>query len=96
MLFRSALVNEAEQDVLRTDVGVVQQARFFLRQYHHSTGPICESFEHETKCTGGVSGLLIGQISQLFSEKSGIPGELFGVDSVPFAADDARVETGKM
>ena len=40
------LVDEAEQDVLGADVGVVQQPRFFLRQHDHSSGPVGETFEH--------------------------------------------------
>src|SRR4030081_2747514 len=41
-----ALVDETEQDVLGTDVVVVQQARFLLRQNHDSPGPVGEAFEH--------------------------------------------------
>jgi hypothetical protein len=40
------LVDEAEQDVLGTDVVVVEQARLFLGQHDHPTGPVGESFEH--------------------------------------------------
>ena len=41
-----ALVDQAEQDVLGPDVVVVEQARFFLRQHHHSPSPVGEAFEH--------------------------------------------------
>ncbi len=41
-----ALADQAEQDVLRADVVVVEHARLFLREHHHSTGPIGEPFEH--------------------------------------------------
>jgi len=40
------LVDQAEQDVLRPDVVVVEQARFFLRQHHHSSSPVGEPLEH--------------------------------------------------
>ena len=39
-------VDEAEQDVLGADVVVVEQARFFLRQHHHSSSPVGKSLEH--------------------------------------------------
>ena len=32
--------------MLGADVVVVEQARFFLRQHHHSAGPVGEAFEH--------------------------------------------------
>ena len=41
-----ALVNEAEQDVLCTDVVVVEQARFFLRQHDHSPSPVGKALKH--------------------------------------------------
>ncbi len=41
-----AFVDQAEQDVLGPDVVVVEQARLFLRQHHHSAGSIGEAFEH--------------------------------------------------
>ena len=41
-----ALVDQPEQDVLGPDVVVVEQARLFLRQDHHSAGSIGEAFEH--------------------------------------------------
>ena len=41
-----ALVDQPEEDVLRADVVVVEQARFLLRQHHHSASPISEAFEH--------------------------------------------------
>ena len=41
-----ALVDEAEEDVLGTDVVVVEQARFFLRKNDHSAGPVGETFKH--------------------------------------------------
>ena len=41
-----ALVDQAEQDVLRPDVVVVEQARFFLRQDDHSAGSVGKAFEH--------------------------------------------------
>ena len=41
-----ALVDQAEEDVLGSDVVVVEQARFLLRQDDHSAGSIGEAFEH--------------------------------------------------
>ena len=41
-----ALVDEAEQDVLGPDVGVVEQARFLLGEDDDPAGPIGETFEH--------------------------------------------------
>jgi hypothetical protein len=38
-------VDEAEEDVLGADVGVVEEARFFLRQDHHSPRPVGKAFE---------------------------------------------------
>src|SRR5690606_34154863 len=43
-----ALVDEAEQDVLRTDVVVVEHLRLFLGENDHATGTICEPLEHVT------------------------------------------------
>jgi hypothetical protein len=40
------LVDEAEQDVLRADVVVVEHARLFLREHDHPAGPVGEPFEH--------------------------------------------------
>ena len=40
-----ALVDESEEDVLGADVVVVEQACLFLRQHHHSSGPVGEPFE---------------------------------------------------
>ena len=39
-------MDEAEKNVFGADVAVVEQARFFLGQYHDSTGPVCEALEH--------------------------------------------------
>ena len=41
-----ALVDEAEEDVLGTDVVVVEHARFFLRKHHHAAGTVGEPFKH--------------------------------------------------
>ena len=41
-----ALVNQAEQDVLGTDVGVVEQASFLLREDDDPPGSVSEPFEH--------------------------------------------------
>ena len=40
------LVDETKENVLGTDVAVVQQASFFLRQHNHPTSPIGEAFKH--------------------------------------------------
>ena len=57
------LVDEAEQDVLGADVGVVEQARFLLGEDDDPAGPIGESFEHvrpfqpgttSDQCTGAA------------------------------------------
>jgi len=40
------LVDEAEQDVLGPDVVVVEHARFFLRENHHSAGSVGKPLEH--------------------------------------------------
>jgi len=39
-------VDQPEQDVLGTDVVVVEQARFFLRQDHNPACTVGESLEH--------------------------------------------------
>ena len=50
-----ALVDQPEQDVLGADVVVVEQARFLLREDHHSPGPVGEAFEHAGRlCVVGV------------------------------------------
>src|SRR5690606_4287986 len=59
------LVDQPEQDVLGTDVAVVQQARFLLCEDHDPASPIGEAFEHVspsirvantwTQCTGGLT-----------------------------------------
>ncbi len=54
-----ALVDQTEQDVLGTDVVVVEQARFFLRQDDHSAGSVGEAFEHLTASLGGVVSRLV-------------------------------------
>jgi hypothetical protein len=41
-----ALAHEAEEDVFRPDVVVVEHARLFLGEHHHSTGSIGEPLEH--------------------------------------------------
>ena len=41
-----AFVDETEEDVLGSDVVVVEQPRFFLGQDHHPAGPVGEAFEH--------------------------------------------------
>ena len=41
-----ALVDEAEEDVLRADVIVVEHARLFLRKHDHPASPVGEPFEH--------------------------------------------------
>ena len=66
-----ALVDQAEQDVLGADVGVVEQARFLLGEDDDPAGPVSESFEHvrpfqwgptsdqctgEAECAAGVAG----------------------------------------
>ncbi len=40
------LVDEAEQDVLRADVVVVEHARFLLRKHDHPAGTVGEPFKH--------------------------------------------------
>ena len=40
------LVDQPEQDVLGTDVVVVEEAGLLLCQDHHAAGPIRESLEH--------------------------------------------------
>ncbi len=41
-----ALVDQAEQDVLGTDVVVVEEARFLLRQHYNPARPVGELLEH--------------------------------------------------
>ena len=41
-----ALVDQAKQDVLGTDVVVVEHPGLFLRQNHNSPGPVGEPLEH--------------------------------------------------
>ena len=81
-------MNEAEEDVLRPDVRVVQQTRFFLRQYHHSPGSISESFEHKSECIGGVSRLLSGRNLRVFPEK-----REYSRNCSALAGDHAGIET---
>ncbi len=40
------LAQQAEQDVLRPDVVVLQRPRFVLRENHDLTSPLCKPFEH--------------------------------------------------
>ena len=40
------LAQQAEQDVLRADVVVLERARLLLRENDHLPGPFCESLEH--------------------------------------------------
>ena len=61
-------MNEAKEDVLGADVGMVEEARFFLRQYDYSPSSIGKAFEQFdrpylvpfwhwntcSKCTGTV------------------------------------------
>jgi predicted GNAT family N-acyltransferase len=39
-------MDEAEEDVLRTDVVVVEHACLFLRQDNDSAGSICKALKH--------------------------------------------------
>jgi hypothetical protein len=48
-------VEHPEEDVLRPDVVVVEQAGFLLGQHHHPTGLVSETFEHRMHCARGVS-----------------------------------------
>ena len=41
-----ALVDETQQEVLGTDVIVVEHPRLFLREDDHPSGPVGESFKH--------------------------------------------------
>jgi hypothetical protein len=41
-------VDQAQEDVLRANEAVVQEARLFLCEHKNSTSPVCESFEHST------------------------------------------------
>ena len=41
-----AFVEEAEQDVLRADVAVVEEARFFLSKDHDSACPVGKALKH--------------------------------------------------
>src|SRR5262249_17008246 len=43
-----ALVDQAEQNVLRADVVVIQHARFFLRENHNSPCPVGKALEHRS------------------------------------------------
>ena len=46
------LMDEAEQDVLRADVVVVEQLGLVLGQHHHSARAISETLEHSTPQVG--------------------------------------------
>jgi hypothetical protein len=60
-----ALVDQPEQDVLRADVVVVEQACFLLGEHDDPSGPVGEPFEHSDallgwavtwcECTDGVA-----------------------------------------
>src|SRR3954466_16123304 len=41
-----AFVDEAEENVLGSDVAVTQQPSFFLSQHHDPPGPVGEAFKH--------------------------------------------------
>ena len=43
-----ALVDQAEQDVLGSDVVVVEHARLFLRKHHYPAGPVGKPFKHRS------------------------------------------------
>ena len=44
-----ALMDQPEQDVLRADVVVAEEASLFLRQNHDSTSPVGEPLEHRSR-----------------------------------------------
>ena len=46
------LVDQAQENVFRTNKAVVQQARFLLCKHKHPTCPVCESFEHTASIRG--------------------------------------------
>ena len=73
------LVNEAEQDVLRADVVVVEQARFFLRQHDHSPSPVGKPLEHRDLPPG------VGELrgTRAGARSSSVPGGLGLSPSVP-------------
>ncbi len=56
-------MDQPEQDVLGTDVVVIEKPRLFLGKDDHPAGPVCESFEHLGHASSGLrptltSGLL--------------------------------------
>jgi len=40
------LLDQAQQDVLRADVAVVEHPGLFLRQNHNYSRPVCEPLQH--------------------------------------------------
>ena len=44
-----ALVDQPQEDVLRADEAVIEQARLLLRQHKHPPGPVGEAFEHSDR-----------------------------------------------
>lgn len=40
-------VNQPEEDVLSSDVGMTEQPRLFLGEDHHSAGPVGKAFEQD-------------------------------------------------
>jgi len=48
------LVDEAQQDVLGTDVVVVEHPRLFLGEDDNAAGTVGETLEHGTPHTGGL------------------------------------------
>jgi hypothetical protein len=49
-------VQEAEQEVFRSDVVVVEESRLFLRQHHDPSSAIGEPFEHNCSLAPGRRG----------------------------------------
>ncbi len=62
-----ALVQEAEEEMLRSDLVVVEEPRLLLRQDDHATGPIGEALEHDPQhaapdCGGESAGECRGRV----------------------------------
>ncbi len=69
-----ALVDQTEEDVLGSDVVVVEEPRFFLREHHHSPGPVGEPFKHSYSPRKRCGALWFGRPAE-YSSGTGISRE---------------------
>lgn len=68
-----ALVNEAEENVLRADVIVVEHARLFLREHNHAACTIGKPLEHVSP----LNSLFLNSLSPTLTPLLGKTSRLF-------------------